>query len=207
MNHSSFIDRLFPPRYDFYAMLFKQTNLTAKSITAFSHWLDNPSMETYYCFQHLLDEVDSDRMLLEERLIESFSTPFNREDVYTFSVRLDRIPESIKSALLAIQEYQLPVDDAIRNMAAFLQHGTAELAQGTSLLKCEPHKADDVIKTMRKTYADISHEYRTALSQHFSESDAMTAIKYREVYFEIREAAYAFDLIIDVFHRIIVRLI
>ena len=207
MMRHDFLDSLFPPRYDFYGMLTKQAELTAQGTSQFVTWLKDPSPQNFNDFQRLADDVDMVRMRLEEQLIEAFTTPFDREDIYIFSVRMDRILESVKAALLSVQAYSVAVDGAIIDMAANLAAGTAELAKGTALLAGEPQKAGAVIDAMRKSYTATQNAYRESLAAIFKGNDAMEALKLTEVYHAIREASTAFDLVVDVFHRIIVRLI
>lgn len=207
MIRRDFLDSLFPPRYDFYGMLTRQTELTAQGILAFVTWLRDPSPLNLNNFQRLIDDADMVRMKLEEELIEAFTTPFDREDIYTFSVRMDRILEFAKAALLSVQAYSIAVDQALIAMAENLALGTGALVKGTSLLEKEPQNAGMTVDAMRKSYLAMQNAYRESLAAIFQGDNAMEALKLCEVYHAIREAANAFDLVVDVFHRIIVRLI
>jgi uncharacterized protein len=207
MMRRGFLEGLFPPRYDFYGMLNKQADLTVHGISVFAAWLIDPKTVHYDDFQRLVDEADVVRMKLEEQLTDAFTTPFDREDIYTFSVRMDRILEFTKFALLAIQAYSITVDQAIIAMTDNLVIGTRELARGTALLEKNPKQAGTVIETMRKAHYAIQNAYRESLAALFKGNNAMETMKLREVYHEIREASNAFDLVVDVFHRIIVRLV
>lgn len=207
MTRPDFLEGLFPPKYDFYGMLIKQAELTAQGSSAFAAWLNDPQAVHQDKLQQIVDEADAVRMKLEEELTAAFSTPFDRDDIYTFSVRMDRILEFTKFALLAIKAYSISADQAIIAMADNLVIGTRELARGTALLEKEPKKAGEEIDTMRKAYIAIQNTYLDSLAARFQGENAMEALKLREVYHEIREASNAFDLVVDVFHRIIVRLV
>lgn len=207
MTRPGFLEGLFPPRYDFYGMLIRQTELTAEGIAAFTAWLNQPETQRQDNLRRIVDEADAVRMKLEEELTDAFTTPFDREDIYTFSVRMDRILEATHFALLAIQAYSITVDEVIIAMAANLVQGTGELARGMALLEKEPKEAGEAIETMRQAHYAVQNAYRNALAALFKGDNTMEALKLREVYHEIREASNAFDLVVDVFHRIIVRLV
>lgn len=206
-NRSGFLEGLFPPKFDFYGMLSEQADLTAQGVDLFAFWLANPTARSFEEFQRVAKEADSVRMKLEEDLIDAFTTPFDREDIYTFSVRMNRILAFTKVALLAIEAYSVPDDQVSVELAKNLVIATRALAKGTALLEKDPKRAGETVETMRKAYIMLQDAYREALAQIFRENDAIEAMKKREVYYEIREVSNVLDLVVDVFHRIIVRLI
>lgn len=207
MTRLSFLEELFPPRYDFFKMLTEQADLTARGISAFGAWLAEPQASQYDDFLRHVEEADAVRMKLEKQLIDAFTTPFDREDIYTFSVRMHRVPEFAKLALLAIQAYSVKADSVVTLMADNLIIGTNELAQGTALLESKPKEAGAKIENMRAAHHAIQGIYRESLATLLKGDDPMTTIKLREIYHELREASNAFNLVVDVFHRIIVRLV
>lgn len=207
MTRRNFLEELFPPQYDFFSMLTIQADLTARGIAAFTAWLTDRQSIHYDDFLRLLAEADTVRMKLEEQLINAFTTPFDREDIYTFSVRMDRIFELARLALLAAKAYSVDGDKVVIMMAESLSTGTNELALGTALLKPNPKEAGEKINKMRSAHHVVQNIYRESLAELFLGNDPMTTIKLREIYHEIRETSNAFDLVVDVFHRIIVRLV
>jgi hypothetical protein len=203
----SFLDSLFPKNYDFYGMLTRQATLTCLGIGAFSTWLTQPTAANRQVLEGLANDADDVRMRLEEQLVNAFTTPFDREDVYTFSVRMDRILEAGKAAMLAMEAYAVTADEHILAMVRQLVLGAEALAKGTAMLENKPKQAEEEIEKMRKAYLAVQEEYRVSLAAAFQGKTALEAMKVREVYSEIREAANVFDLVVDVFHRIIVRLV
>lgn len=207
MTRPGFLEGLFPPRYDFYGMLSNQAELTAQGMEAFAAWLRDRQPGRQDQLRRIVDEADVVRMKLEEELTDAFTTPFDREDIYTFSVRMDRILEFANFAMLAIQAYSVDADTVSVAMADSLVRGTGELARGMALLGEAPKQAGEMIEAMRQAHYAVQNTYREALAALFQGDSAMDALKLREVYHEIREASNAFDLVVDVFHRIIVRLV
>lgn len=206
MTQHSFLDRLVPPKYDFYGMLRRQADITANGLDTFSLWLEAPTAANYEKFMRMIYDADTVRMKLEEELIEAFSTPFDRQDIYTFSVRMDRIIEIAKGTLMAMQDYSVPPDQTISALVRDLAVGTRELALGTALLETDPKRAEQSIEAMRRAYIAVETRYRESMAQLFRSDDAMEAMKRREVYQGIKDSAGFLDQAVDVFHRIIVRL-
>ena len=207
MKKKGFLDRLFPPKYDFYGMLSRQAELTAQGITALTDWIHSPGAVNSERLLQLVAEADAVRMRMDEELIEAFATPFDRQDIYTFSVRMDRIIEFAKFTVLDMQSYSVPVDEYVTEMASSLRRGTLDLAQATLLLKDDPQKVAALIDDMRWANAAVLSSYRQALAVLFRSEDPMDALKRREVYHSLKDAAEYLDLVVDVLHRIVVRLV
>lgn len=200
------MDRLIPPKYDFYCMLTKQAAATAAGIACLVRWLEAPSADNYQELMKHVDEADAIRLNMEDCLVKSFSTPFDRQDMYVFSVRLDRILELAKSTALAVEAYEVTPDPHFTAMAADLSVGVANLARATALLEKNPAEAEQWIEQMRGSIVAVGSHYRAALARLFASADTMTALKYREVFNELKDAAEWMELTLDVFHKIIVRL-
>ncbi|MBP2642795.1 MAG: phosphate transport regulator related to PhoU [Firmicutes bacterium] len=175
---------------------------------AFLDWLNNQDTREAEQFKDCADRVDNIRMALEEQLIEAFATPFDREDIYTFSVRMNRILDALRLARGLVETLSLQTDRWAVMMVMDLAEGVDALAKGTALLEQNPQAAGKTVEVMRSAHGKLQDSYCKALADIYSsEHDVLAAMKVREVYREIREAAHAFDLTVDVFHRIIVRLI
>ena len=99
MKQLNFWDRLFPPKYDFYTMISEQAKTTSAGITAFRNWLQDSAPENAYQLRALTREADNIRLNMEACLIEAFVTPFDRQDIYSFSVEMDRIIESARALM------------------------------------------------------------------------------------------------------------
>lgn len=200
------MDRLIPPRFDFYGMLTEQAAVTAEGVAFLVRWLETPTADNYQGLMEMVDRADVVRMNMEDCLIKTFSTPFDRQDLYVFSVRLDRILELAKSTALAVEAYGVTPDPGFTAMAANLSVGVNDLARATILLEENPCEAEQWIEKMRQAIVEVGNHYRTALARLFAGEDTMKALKYREVFNELKDAAEWMELTLDVFHKIIVRL-
>lgn len=202
----TFIDRLIPPKYDFYQMLIKQAEITAEGILTLTQWLEAPTTDSYQRLMELASEADTVRLEMERCLIQSFATPFDRQDMYEFSVRMDRILDFAKATALAVEAYNVTPDPLFVAMAGHLSVGVATLSKAVALLEGSPKEAENWIEKMRLANIEVVNCYRMALVKVFGGPDVMEALKCREVYNDLKDAAEYMEMTIDVFHKIIVRL-
>ncbi len=82
---------IFPREYDFESMLSLQSELTVSGVKAFVVWLETRPLSDPHELQRIETEVDIMRKDLEEKLIKSFSTPFDRQDIFSISRQMDYI--------------------------------------------------------------------------------------------------------------------
>ncbi len=206
MVRKNFLDRLFPLKYDFYGMLREQAEVTAEGTKSLLTCLKVCSME-YSSLSKLSEQADTIRLNMERKLIEAFTTPFDRQDIYDISVQMNRIIEYSKYALQSIIEFEVQPDEVIFQMVQQLDEGTSELAQAIALLEKNPIDAQKKIVKMRTAQAAVDNYYIKGMAALFKTTDLMNSMKYHEIYFQIREAVIYLGYTVDVFHRIVVRLV
>jgi len=207
MAKSNFWERLFPVKRDFYKMIGDQAEASKNVVGYLSRWISSRSKEDY---QQLLDQVDNAdrcRFAMEDNLIEAFATPFDRQDIYSLSVEMDRLVEYAKSTLMEMKAFEVVEDSIIQNMVQQLKVGTDQLVEAIHLLKVEPLKSQIQIGKIRSVQINIEDEYRAGMVALFSCSDPMHALKYREVYHHIKDAEVYLGYTADVLHKIIVRVV
>jgi uncharacterized protein Yka (UPF0111/DUF47 family) len=146
-------------------------------------------------------------MSLEEKLVEAFSTPFDRGDIYTISVEMDRVLEYAKSTLLSMMAFDVKPDEIIAGMMEKLREGVHIFSESIKQLQHDPHLAEKQIPKIRSTHLVIEELYRDGMKAVFAGDDPMHALRQREVYHHIKDASSNLDESVDVLHRIIVRLI
>ncbi|OPY58351.1 MAG: hypothetical protein A4E55_00935 [Pelotomaculum sp. PtaU1.Bin035] len=207
MGKRNFLERLFPAKHDFYGMLREQAEITALGVKTLLTWLEDPSVDNYDLLLKLAAQADTVRMEMEEKLIEAFTTPFDRQDIYYISVRMDRIIEHARIALQSMKEYDIQPDDYIVKMIQELSEGTFTFAQAVAFLESEPIKARDQIQKMRNAHRAVEDYYHKSMSAVFKTAGAMNAIKRHEINSQLRDAANYLSHSVDILHRIVVRLI
>ncbi len=207
MGRNNFLDNLIPPKYNFYAMLREQAEITARGINTLLIWLEEFSPESYDLLKDLASQADNVRMNMEEKLIEAFTTPFDRQDIYYISVQMDRIIEYGSFALQSVVEFAIVPDETIIEMVNELNMGMLEFSQAVDLLEKNPDLSQKKIEKMRKAQKAIDNIYIKGMASLFESADPITTMKYHEVYSQLKEASIHLGYTVDVLHRIVVRLI
>ncbi|NCA98059.1 MAG: DUF47 family protein [Clostridia bacterium] len=200
------LDRVFPPKYDFYAMLNQQARLNAQGVEALFNWLRDASAMESSALQQEFKVADEIRMDLEQKLVDAFTTPFDRGDIYSISIGMNKVIEYAESTLLSMQAYDMAANPVIIGMVAILKEGTDQFAAAVSCLKADPVQTESFIARIRQTHDRIEQQYRDAMSAVFKSQDPMEALRQREVYHHIKDASAYLDSAVDVLHKIVVRL-
>jgi len=205
MDKRNIFDRFFPVKYDFYGMLNKQAQLNMLGIHMLHKWLSTRSNNEKKELLRYVKEADEVRLDMESKLIEAFITPFDREDIYSISVEMDKVIEFAKSTLESMEAYEVEPNDVIINMVEKLKEGTDFLFESLTILESNPIKSQQNIIKMRETYVEAERLYRDGMAEVFKCNDPMHALKQREVYHHIKDASTNLEYTVDIFHRIIVR--
>lgn len=207
MKQLNFWDRLFPPKYNFHAMIADQARVTAAGIAAFRSWLQHPGPENAYTLRSLTREADTIRLGMESDLLDAFVTPFDRQDIYSLSVEMDRIIESAHSITELMIAYEITSDDAVCSMILNLEEGMEKFYTAVKLLQTAPLEAEKIIGDIRRCQNDVEEGYRHGSAALFKTGDMIRIMKYREVYRHIQEAAVYLGYTVDIFHKIVVRIV
>lgn len=207
MDKRNIINKLFPANYDFYEMLSNQAEINAFGVDKLHKWLSSGSDEEKQKLLLYVKEADEARLSMESKLIEAFITPFDRVDIYSISIAMDKIIKYCKSTLLSMETFDVAPDDTIIFMVKKLKEGTDFLLESIIALKNNPMESQESIIKMRATHAEVEQLYRDGMTILFKTSDPMNAIKHREVYHHIKDASLNLEDTVDIFNRIVVRLI
>lgn len=205
MDKRNIFDRFFPVKYDFYGMLNKQAELNMLGVNMLYKWLSSRSKNEKEELLRYVKEADEVRHDMESKLIEAFITPFDREEIYSISVEMDKIIEFAKSTLESMEAYEVEPNNVIINMVEKLKEGTDFLFESLTILESNPIKSQQNIIKMRETYIEVEQFYRDGMAELFKCNDPMHALKQREVYHHIKDASAYLEYTVDIFHRIIVR--
>lgn len=207
MRKNGFWERMFPVKRDFYQMIRLQAEASAQVTASLECWINRRSKEEYNQLLRQVEIADQLRFDLEDKLIEAFATPFDRQDIYSLSNDMNRIVEYAKSTMLEIEAFEIKTEDIIEEMIRQLVAGTNSLMKAIQLLKEEPLKAQIEIRNIRKIQESMEGEYRAGMALLFQGFDPMNALKYKEVYHHIKDAAVVLGYTTDTLHRIIMRLV
>ncbi|MDD1743782.1 MAG: DUF47 family protein, partial [Methanomassiliicoccales archaeon] len=196
-------DRLFPPRYDFNGMLENQANEIVKGVREFVEWLkvgDGAPLDEIAASERKADQI---RHEMEQLLQEAFSTPFDRQDIYSISRQMDQVMNFSYSTAIEMAAFKVDPDPAIRGMAQSLLDGMIVLAAGVHMMHGTVHDPQGMISEIRRHAREVEGAYVESMSLVFRNDDAITAMKKREVYHHLRDAARNLNSTVDILHRII----
>lgn len=207
MKESGVFDKIFPKKYDFYAMLYEQSMTNYKAVHSLEKWIKDRGEDDYKKVFENKDEADKVRFKLERDLVEAFATPFDRQDIYSISVEMNKIIDCCKSAVKTIKSLNLEPDVAIIGMSSLLSQAALEFTEAMSILEKEPMQSQTKIESIRLLQNSMEDMYISGLTNIFEKYDAITILKYREVYNYLKEAAMFLGYTVDIYHRICVRLI
>jgi uncharacterized protein Yka (UPF0111/DUF47 family) len=207
MELKIFFERFFPVKYNFYSMLNDQAELTAKAVSILVRWLKSQSKEDKEALLKCEAECDEVRRNLESKIVEAFTTPFDRQEIYAVSVEMDKILDFTRSTLEAMEAFDVKTDDTITKMLEMLEEGTAVFSEAVKMLEKDTLRVQNKIVKIRGIQAAVELYYREGMVLVFKGTDAMQAIKHREVYHHIKDASVYLGYTVDIFHRIVVRLV
>lgn len=197
---------LFPREYDFHAMLEAQADRTVAGVRSFVHWLEISPMGNPVHLEEIEVEVDHMRHTMEENLINSFSTPFDRQDIYSISRRMDYILNYSKETAKEMYAFGVPPDPYIHAMAGYLLSGTECIARGVHALNADKALVESEIRHARDAYNALEDRYIMSMAVLLKTSDAMQVIRTREIYHHLRDAGRAMRDTLDILHNAVIDL-
>ena len=201
------LDRVFPSEYDFYGMLSKQADQTALGVKTLITWLESGAATDPIELIKEEDKGDQLRLEMEGLLLEAFSTPFDRQDIYAMSRQMDHILNFSMSTAYEMRAFGVKPDEATMSMARSLFTGTELVARSVLLLKSDAKEAEKNIRRLREYEHDIEKTYVRSMTLVFASDEPIMAMKKREIYHHLKDAGRNMSITVDVLHRIIVGLL
>jgi uncharacterized protein len=197
-------DRLFPPKYDFNAMLENQANETIIGVRALVDWLKEGANTPIDNISSSEQRADKIRHEMEMLLQEAFSTPFDRQDIYSISRQMDQVLNFSYSTAVEMTAFKVAPDSAILSMAQSLLEGVILMEKVVRMMQSTLKDVNSSIGGIRKHAHEIEDTYIESMSSLFLQDDAIMAIKKREIYHHLRDAGRNLNSTVDILHRIIV---
>lgn len=206
MDNRNLFDRMFPVKHDFFKMLENQAEINEQGIKALYNWLDGGLDSEGDKLLQAVKEADEVRKSLERDLVEAFSTPFDRGDIYSISVAMDKIIKYAQSTILSMKAFDVIADGTITGMTGKLMEGTEIFTEAIRNLEHMPEKSEKAISGIRAAHTAVEEFYRNGMAAVFKGGDSMNALRQREIYHHIKDASVNLEDSVDILHRIIVRL-
>ena len=140
------------------------------------------------------------------KLNKSFITPFDREDIFTLSVALDDVCDYIDAGARAIRMYDIrEVSEHTKSLAKVIQSQAMEIHSAVGLLS-NPHGMDEHIVEIHRLENEADDIYFRAIGELFqSSSDAITIIKWKELYEILENATDRCESVANIIESIILK--
>lgn len=199
-------DSIFPREHDFHANLEAQADRTVSGVRLFAAWLDTSPQSNPVTLQEIETEVDAMRHDMEDKLISSFSTPFDRQDIYSISRQMDYILNFSLETAKEMHAFGVPPDPYIHAMTGYLLSGTECVARGVHALDEDKSAVEAEIRHARDAYNALEDRYILGMAVLLKTSDAMQAIRTREIYHHLRDAGRAMRDTLDILHNAVIDL-
>jgi hypothetical protein len=196
----------FPREYDFESMLVHQSDRTVAGVNAFIAWLELQPLTNPLELERVENEVDALRHDMEEKLIQSFSTPFDRQDIYSISRQMDYILNFSKETAKEMYAFGVLPDTTILAMAKYLLSGTECISRGIRKIRTDKGAVEEEIRHARDTYNVMEELYISGMTELLKTNDAMYALRTREIYHHLRDAGRAMRDTLDVLHNAVIDL-
>ena len=197
---------IFPREYDFEGMLAEQSDRTITGINEFIRWLDTIPLSNPVNLEQIENEVDLHRRDLEEKLVNSFSTPFDRQDIFSISRQMDYILNFSKETAKEMYAFGVQPDKTILEMTRELLYGTECISRGVWNIKKDKDAVEDEIRQARESYHKMEELYISGMADLFRTNDAMHALRTREIYHHLRDAGRAMRDTLDILHNAVIDL-
>lgn len=197
---------IFPREYDFEGMLADQSDRTTAGVLAFVDWLKTTPPESPAGLEQIETEVDHMRHDMEDKLIQSFSTPFDRQDIYSISRQMDYILNFSKETAKEMYAFSVPPDRHIHDMVQQILVGTECIGRGIKALGTDKDTVENEIRHARDAYNALEEIYISGMAELLKTEDAMQAIRVREIYHHLRDAGRAMRDTLDILHNAVIDL-
>jgi hypothetical protein len=196
----------FPGENDFESMLAHQSDLTVSGVQAFVSWLEMCPLSNPHELDRIENEVAVMRHDMEDKLIQSFSTPFDRQDIYSISRQMDYILNFSKETAKEMHAFGVQPDTLILAMAKYLLNGTECISRGIKNLNTDKDAVEEEIRHARDTYNLMEELYIAGMAELLKTHDAMYALRTREIYHHLRDAGRAMRDTLDILHNAVIDL-
>jgi predicted phosphate transport protein (TIGR00153 family) len=156
--------------------------------------------------EHAGDRVTHDIL---EKLDKTFVTPLDREDIHALAIELDNIVDAIELVAdrLLLYRIERPTELLI-SLVRLLERCCEQIAQAVPLLR-HPKRLKDIVPhtiEINRLENEADKLHRIALSSLFDEStDALTVVKWKEVYDTLEWAIDSTEDVADQLHGIVLK--
>lgn len=202
---------LFKRRQDnFLKLIIQQAELTLAGLNHLVEYMSQPSSATAEALTRTEKEADEVRRILIDELNRTFITPIDREDIHALSRAIDDMVDYAYSTVAEMEVLKVRPTSHMGRITSLLRDAAAEILLAVQRLEQHPNVANDHAQRAKALENRVEGVYREALAELFSDiSDVpqvVKALKKREVYRHLSNAADRGDEAADVIADIVVKM-
>lgn len=200
----------FLPKEEQYFTLFKQ--MTAFILDA-AKTLNDMMADQSGEYEHHVKRIktiehqaDEHSHTLQSKLNTSFITPFDREDIYALSIRLDDVVDGIDDAARTMLMYNVHAStNHSRNFAQIILSMATELEGIIAVLE-KPQGVNHRFIEVRRLENEGDDLFHTAIGELFhSGNDPLTIIKWKNIYEKLEDTIDSFQDVAGVIESVILK--
>tara|TARA_R110002050_G_scaffold120226_1_gene238199 strand:- start:4704 stop:5456 length:753 start_codon:yes stop_codon:yes gene_type:complete len=164
---SKLLNAMFPRMPDFYRLLDDQCSLVVCAMDVFVAFMETGDAAKAKEVRRLEHEGDKLKARNIDVLNRSFSTPFDREDIYRAITAIDEGLNYAKTTVREMEVLGVEPDRHMLEMTKFLNQGAKALQAGFMKVKTDPSDAEREAAAVRKTERQAEKVYRRAIAELF----------------------------------------
>jgi uncharacterized protein Yka (UPF0111/DUF47 family) len=198
---------LYEPTTDFYILLSAHAEKTLAGMEALKEWISQGAKGRCESVRNLEKEADKLKQDLSRKLVDTFVTPFDREDIYDLSAQLDEVINSAKKTVREIEALELTaIDPFLIEMSEILIEGTRSLCESFKHLNSNITEASEQANLARRADSHIFKCYRTAIRELFLQDDLKNILKVREVYKCMMHSGETIDRVAEKLLHVVIKI-
>lgn len=151
-------------------------------------------------------EGDQIRRVLIDELIRTYSTPFDREDLFALSRSIDDIIDAADEAARELATYKISPTEPMKEMADVLLDGARYIRAGVGELLAHPMVAAEQAVRAKRSENRMDDLYHDAVQELFDGTEEIGALlKTREIYRHFKNSADRIDQAADDISMIVIK--
>ncbi|HEY8724064.1 MAG TPA: DUF47 family protein [Gaiellaceae bacterium] len=151
-------------------------------------------------------EGDEIRRVLIDELVRTYSTPFDREDLFALSRTVDDIIDAADEAARELFTFKIAQSDDLKEMTAVLLEGARHIRLAVGELLDHPKVAIQHAVRAKRSENRMDDLYHVVVGNLFdSRSETGELLKVREVYRHLKNSADRIDEAADEISMIIIK--
>ncbi len=194
----------------FLQLLIDQSAKALEALEELQRYLEGGGDKAARRVSDIEKEADELRRIVTAELNRTFITPIDPEDIYSLSRTIDEIVDYADTTADEMELFELKANDYLKQMVALLLEGAHEIHLAMTRLKDHPTVAGEHAARARSLENRVEKVYRHAVADMLAHAQdvpkVIEALKYREVYRHLSNAADRYAEAADVVNHIVVKI-